>query len=75
MNNLSFGVSLFSSGGIADLAFKNQKISILTANEIVKMRASVFERNYPEVKMFQGDIYDIKNDLINSTMKILMEMS
>lgn len=71
MRNMSFGTSLFCSGGIADLAFKELKISIITANEIIQNRASIFEHNYPDTKMIQGDINDKKDDLIKSTFDIL----
>lgn len=64
-------ISLFSSGGIGDLALKNNNIDILVANELIKDRAQVFMKNYPETKMIIGDINTEKDNIIKTTKQIL----
>ena len=64
-------ISLFSSGGIGDLALKNNNIDILVANELIKDRAQVFMKNYPETRMIIGDINTEKDNIIKTTKQIL----
>jgi DNA (cytosine-5)-methyltransferase 1 len=56
-------ISLFSCGGIGDLALKGSGIEVLLANELEKERAEVFSYNFPEVEMIIGDIWEKKDSI------------
>ena len=58
-------ISLFSCGGIGDLALHASGFDVLLANELLQDRASVFKANYPNVSMIVGDIYDQKENILN----------
>lgn len=64
-------ISLFSCGGIGDLALQASGFDILVANELLEDRASVFKANYPGVSMLVGDIWSQKNNIINELHKKL----
>ncbi len=66
-------ISLFSCGGIGDLALKGAKINVILANELEIDRAEVFKHNFPEVEMIVGDIWEKKNQIISRTQEILGE--
>lgn len=58
-------ISLFSCGGIGDLALRASGIDVLVANELLNERANVFMANYPDVSMIIGDIYEQKENILN----------
>lgn len=58
-------ISLFSCGGIGDLALHASGFDVLLANELLQDRASVFKANYPSVSMIVGDIYEQKENILN----------
>ena len=58
------GVSLFSGGGIGDLALRSAGVDVLVASELLPDRASVFRSNYPTATMIQGDIRETKESII-----------
>ncbi len=58
------GVSLFSGGGIGDLALRSSGVDVLVASELLPDRASVFRSNYPTTAMVQGDIRETKGNII-----------
>ncbi len=62
---------MFSSGGVGDLALKSVGVDVLVANELVKERAEIFKKNFPDTKMVIGNIWDVKNNIIKSTKKNL----
>lgn len=64
-------ISLFSCGGIGDLALRSAGIEVIVANEIISERAEVFKYNFPEVDMIIGDIHKKKNEIIEKTLNIL----
>ena len=64
-------ISLFSSSGIGDLAFKRQGIDVLVANELLEERCNVFEQNFPETTMIQGSIWDKEDEIVSTTEKKL----
>ncbi len=66
-----FGISLFASGGIGDLALRKVGVKVLVANELLPNRASVFIRNFPETKMFTGDIWKLTDKIIDETNTLL----
>ena len=49
-------VSLFSSGGIGDLAVRASGFEILVSSEILKDRHAVFKHNFPTCESVTGDI-------------------
>ena len=59
-------ISLFSGGGIGDIALEwGFKIPVIVKCEILEERASLLRSNYPESKVFQGDIWDLKSEITN----------
>lgn len=64
-------ISLFSSSGIGDIAFKRQGIDVLVANELLEERCNVFKTNFPETIMIQGSIWDREDEIISTTEKKL----
>ena len=64
-------ITLFSSGGIGDLAIRACGIKILVANELIEIRARLHESNFPTTKMICGDIWEKKDQIIDSTIKYL----
>ena len=64
-------ITLFSSGGIGDLAIKEHDIEILVANEIVEPRARLHIKNFPETEMIQGDIWAMRETIISNSLEYL----
>lgn len=69
------GISLFASGGIGDLALRAAGVKVIVANELLLERAEVFKYNFPECKTINGDIWDSKEEIIETTKKILNGIS
>ena len=57
-------ISLFSSSGIGDLGLKANGINTIIACELLEDRMKLFHNNYPEAKCFQGDIWTLKDKII-----------
>lgn len=57
-------ISLFSSSGIGDLGLRANGINTIIGCELLEERMNLFHNNYPKAKCFQGDIWDLKNDII-----------
>jgi DNA (cytosine-5)-methyltransferase 1 len=64
-------ISLFSSGGIADLALEADDIRVILANELLPERASLYARNFSRAKVLVGDIWDLKDQVISETERLL----
>jgi DNA (cytosine-5)-methyltransferase 1 len=64
-------VSLFSCGGIGDLALKGAGIEVILANELDPARAEVFCHNFPDVEMVIGDIWEKKDFIVSEANKLL----
>jgi len=64
-------VSLFSGGGIGDLALSANGLDVLVASELRPDRASVFEHNFPDVAMVCGDLADTKDEVLRLTKELL----
>jgi DNA (cytosine-5)-methyltransferase 1 len=59
MNNAHLSaVSLFSSGGIGDLAIRQAGFEILVSNELLEDRHAVFAANYPATTAVTGSIIE-----------------
>ena len=54
------GVSLFSSAGLAEYYLGEIGVNILVANELLKERANLYQKQHPETKMICGDILNDK---------------
>ena len=57
-------VSLFCSSGIGDLGLAANGIKTVIGCEIVEERMKLFSTNYPEAACFQGDIWNLKDSII-----------
>ena len=64
-------VSLFCSSGIGDLALKAAGGDVLVANEYLRDRAELFQVNYPEAKVLVGDIRELSNQIIETSLERL----
>lgn len=60
------GVSLFTGGGIGDLAVRASGIDVLVASELLEDRAAVYRANYPETEMIVGDIRATKGQVLQT---------
>ncbi len=68
---MKHGISLFSSGGIGDLALRANNIHMVVANELLHDRATVFSSNYQDTKMIVGDINSKFEEIVDTTHKAL----
>ncbi|MBA7501606.1 hypothetical protein ES706_00179 [subsurface metagenome] len=57
-------VSLFSSAGIGELGLIRNGIDVIAANEILTNRCNLYRDNYPRPYMFEGDIWELKEDIV-----------
>lgn len=57
-------ISLFCSSGIGDLGLHANDVNTIIANELLPERAKLFQANNPDCKMFPGDIWGLKDDII-----------
>lgn len=58
--------SLFSGGGVGDVGIEwAHKIPILAGCEIIPTRAQLIRNNFPETKVFEGDIWDLQKEYID----------
>ena len=64
-NNRKKAVSLFCSSGIGDLGLRANNIDTVIACELLPERMRLFQHNYPKAKCFCGDIWGLKDDIIN----------
>jgi DNA (cytosine-5)-methyltransferase 1 len=64
-------ISLFSCGGIGDLALEEQGVDVVLANELSYERAQVFSYNFPKIRMLIGDIWEKKNEIIDETKRLI----
>lgn len=64
-------VSLFSSGGIGDLALRATGFQILTSNELLLDRHEVFAHNFRQTRCITGNIWDCWEDIVESTANAL----
>lgn len=58
-------LSLFSSAGIGELGVKAAGMNILLSNELLKERCELYVQNYPETENICGDIWELKDEIIN----------
>ena len=64
--------SLFSGGGVGDVGLEwGAGIPVLAAGEIIPSRAALIRKNFPDTRVFEGDINDFKDDYIKYFKKQL----
>ena len=66
------GVSLFTGGGIGDLAVRACGVEVLVASELLEDRAEVYRANYPETHMVVGDIRANRDEIVRLARERLM---
>ncbi len=64
-------VSLFSGGGIGDLALRAAGAELLVASELREDRAQVLAANFPEAEIVTGDIEAKLDAVLQATQKAL----
>ena len=57
-------ISLFSSSGIGDLGLKANNSETIIGCELLEDRMNLFHNNYPNARCFQGDIWTLKDRII-----------
>lgn len=57
-------VGLFSSAGIGELGLIRNGIDVIAANEILTNRCNLYHENHPQTRMFKGDIWELKEDIV-----------
>lgn len=62
---------MFASGGIGDLSLKEAEVEVLVANELIGERAEIFKHNFPDCDMLTGDIWKLKDAIIDRTIEKL----
>ena len=66
-------ISLFSSSGIGDLGLKANGIDTIIGCELLAERMNLFHNNYPNAECFQGDIWALKDEIIDYYNATYME--
>lgn len=64
-------ISLFSSAGIGDLAFQNLPVEVLLSCELIEERHQVYLHNFPNSYPCTGDIWELKDTIIEKTKELL----
>lgn len=62
-------LSLFSSAGIGDLGIKASGFDILLSNELLPERCALYKENYPESEIICGDIWSLKDTIVDRWRK------
>jgi len=69
-------ISTFSGGGIGDAGIEwGCKVPVISACELVPDRAGLIRHNYPDTHVFQGDIWELKQDIIKHAQSKLKDKS
>ena len=71
MNERRTAISLFSSGGIGDLALRAAGAEVLVANELLEDRCALFRSNFPDCELISGDINSRREAIITATKRHL----
>jgi DNA (cytosine-5)-methyltransferase 1 len=64
-------VSLFSCAGFGDLGLEKAGIRTISACELVKERADLLQTNFPNTRVFNGDVWELQEDIINHALSEL----
>ena len=58
--------SIFSGGGLGDVGIEwGNGIPVLAACELLSSRAALIRQNFPQTHVFEGDIWNLKNNYIS----------
>ena len=57
-------VSLFTCGGLGDLAVRAAGFELLVSNELHEERHAVFSQNFPTTRSLTGDIWELKSSIV-----------
>ena len=58
--------SIFSGGGLGDVGIEwGSGIPVLAACELLPSRAGLIRKNFPQTHVFEGDVWNLKNDYIS----------
>ena len=71
MINNNTALSLFSSGGIGDLAIRQSGFEIVVSSEILEDRHAVFQANFPSTDCVTGDIWQNIDEIEERTLNRL----
>jgi DNA (cytosine-5)-methyltransferase 1 len=64
--------SIFSGGGIGDCGIEwGLKIPVIAACELISSRADLIRLNFPKTRVFEGDIWNLKNAYVKHFQKTL----
>lgn len=75
-NKIRLAGSLFSGGGLGDVGIEwGSKIPVIAACELLPSRASLIRKNFPATKVFEGDIWKVRNSYIQYFRKVLKGQS
>jgi len=65
-------ISTFSGGGIGDAGVEyGANVPVISACELVPDRAGLIRNNYPSTRIFQGDIWMLKDQIIQHSNELL----
>jgi DNA (cytosine-5)-methyltransferase 1 len=71
-NTVFTSISTFSGGGVGDLGVEwGQNLPVLSACELEPERAAIIRHNYPDTRVFVGDIWDRKDEIIRDAQSRL----
>lgn len=59
-------VSLFTGAGGMDIGFADAGIEVIVANEIMPQAAETYRTNHPTVRLFEGSIDDLKDEIVEA---------
>ena len=64
--------SIFSGGGLGGVGVEwGAKIPVLAACELIPSRAALIRSNFPDTKVFEGDIWDLHQEYVSFFRKAL----
>lgn len=65
-------VSLFAGGGIGDVGIERGcKVPVISACELVPDRAGLIRHNFPDTKVFEGDVWDLVDPICEHAQETL----
>ena len=69
-------LSLFANIGVAEAYLENIGIHVAVANELIKRRADLYQKIYPQCKMICGDIFSdaVQNQIVAESQKNNVEL-
>jgi DNA (cytosine-5)-methyltransferase 1 len=64
-------VCLFASAGIGELGLEAAGLDIVTANELIAERVDLYQENFPNTTMVQGDIWEKVDEIVDVSLRRL----